>query len=127
MLLDELAAYLETQALGTVGTDLFKGLLPDTPDACVALFETPGGPPGLTDSIDLRSFQVRTRAAGYSDARQKCEDIFALLHGLHEQTLSGARYVLVAAKQAPFSLGRDDRQRHEFAANFRALRDSPDR
>lgn len=127
MLLDELAAYIESNGLGTRATDLFEGFLPDDPDLVTVLFETPGAPPSLIDGRETRSVQVQTRAAGYGDARARAEAVYALLHGLHDVTLSGARYLLIRAKQPPFSLGRDDRQRTEMAFNIAATRDSPER
>lgn len=42
MLLDELASYMQTNGIGTLGTDLFAGQLPESPDACVALYEYGG-------------------------------------------------------------------------------------
>lgn len=126
-MLAQIADYLAANGVGTVGVDIFAGQLPDDPDACVALFATPGGPPGLTDAIDLRAFQARSRAVAYTDAEATIETVFDLMHGLHEQQLDGVRFVLVKAKQAPFSLGRDLKQRHELACNFSVLWDNPAR
>ena len=39
MLLAELTDYLSTNGVGTAGTDLFYGFMPDTPNAAVALYE----------------------------------------------------------------------------------------
>lgn len=120
-LLDELGAYLAAQGVGTVGTDLYLAEMQDSPDTAVAVFETPGRPPELVNSIDYRRIQVRARARKYVDAHAKIETVFQLLQGLHETRLpdnSGSLYHLIAARQAPFSLGSDARQRHELACNF---------
>lgn len=129
MILDELATHIDAQTTLTQGTDLFKGDMPDAPDACAALFETPGAstPASLADTVELRSVQVRSRALKYPDAQTRCEEVYRLLHGVAETTLSGARFVLIEAKQPPFSLGEDGKQRHLFAVNFRVLYDNPDR
>jgi len=38
-MLMEIGAYLATKSIGTVGTDIFLGWMPDQPDNCIALFE----------------------------------------------------------------------------------------
>lgn len=126
-ILDELATYLAANGVGTVETDIFEGLMPDSPeapDAVVALFEYPGGPPTAVNTVEPRAIQVRTRALTYDAAKDKAELVYGLLHSMHERQLSGTRFLLVLAKQAPFSLGRDARQRHEFAVNFRVFYDN---
>lgn len=129
-ILDELATYLAANGVGTVETDIFEGLMPDSPeapDAVVALFEYPGGPVTAVNTVEQRSIQARTRALTYDAAKDKAELVFGLLHSMHEETLSGARFLLILAKQPPFSLGRDARQRHEFAVNFRVWYDDAGR
>lgn len=126
-ILDELATYLAANGVGTVEVDIFEGLMPDSPeapDALVALFEYPGGPVTAVNTVEQRAIQARTRAKTYDDAKNKCELIYGLLHSMHETELSGTRFLLILAKQPPFSLGRDDRERHEFAVNFRVLYDN---
>lgn len=127
--LDELALYLEQQGHGTRGTDLFAGQLPDDPDTLVSLFETPGAAllASLVDQVEERSVQVRARAASYAAARTKAEAIYALLHGKAQATLGGGAFTLIEAKQPPFSLGRDVKQRQEMAFTLRVLWRNPDR
>ena len=43
--LAEIASLLETASVGTLGTDLFIGQMPDEPTACTGVFETKGLPP----------------------------------------------------------------------------------
>ena len=45
MLLDDIGDLLTTGSIGTVGSDVFLSLLPDTPDQCVSVFETGGSAP----------------------------------------------------------------------------------
>lgn len=129
MILDELVSHIDANTSLTEGTNLFKGHLPDEPDTCVALFETPGSrtPASLVDTVEERSVQVRARALKYSDARTRCEEVYRLLHGIGETVISGARFLLIEARQPPFSLGRDGRQRNEFAVNLRCVYRNPDR
>lgn len=120
---DELALYLEQQGHGVRGTDLFVGHMPDEPDALLVLFETPGAAivAALVDQVEQRSLQVRARASSYDDARAKAENVYELLHGKANVTLGGGGFVLLEAKQPPFSLGRDQKQRAEWAFNLRVL------
>ena len=87
-MLTEIGAYLATQNVGTVGTDIFLGLMPDQPDNCVALFEYAGSPPDLHWNGEYPGLQVRVRNTSYAAARTKIGEIMTALHGLYEQTLS---------------------------------------
>lgn len=65
--LDELATHLATQLSLTVGTNLFKGSMPASPDTCVVITEYGGSPPvigfGNTTgvAIEYPHVQVRVR------------------------------------------------------------------
>jgi hypothetical protein len=119
--LTEIGTYLQSHSVGTLGTDIWLGEMQPTPDDSIGLFETPGGTPELHDRTDYPSLQVRVRSATYAAGQARIETIYNLLNGLHETDLSGTRYHLIAAKQRPFSLGSVDRERHEFACNFRLI------
>ncbi len=123
-LLNELGLYLEEQGVGTLAVDMTLGQFPDTPDDAVVLLELKGWPPGLTDSVEPRRVQVRTRAVHYEDARDKAETVYGLLHGVAETVLFGARFLLITALAPPYALGRDRIQRHMFALDFRVLYDN---
>lgn len=130
-LLDSLGAYLEAQGVGTLGTDLFLGYLPDTPDSAVVLVDTGGGEASLVDKIDTPSWQVRIRSSAYPDAMTKALAVMKALHGVTESDLgptgSTTHFHLIWAIQNPVSLGRDGKERHELAQNYRAFWDNPDR
>ncbi|MDE2099061.1 MAG: hypothetical protein KGL39_17540 [Patescibacteria group bacterium] len=130
-LLDDVADYLQQQAIGTRGTDLFVARMPDEPDAAVVLIDTGGGEPSLVDNIDTPSWQVRVRAGTYPDAAAKAYAINNLLHGVAEMDLGAvgatSRFHLIWAIQSPVSLGQDEKQRHEFSQNFRAFWGNPGR
>lgn len=125
MLLDEIANFLASQALGTVGVDIFKGHLPSNPDDCTVIFETGGYPGSLAADIDYPTFQVLCRARDYETARAKAEQIYAQLHGLAETVLGTRRYLLIQASQAPASLGQDEAFRHEISTNYRVILENP--
>ena len=123
-MLREIGAYLATKGIGTVGTDIFLGLMPDQPDNCIALFEYAGSPPDLHWNGEYPGLQVRVRNKSYAAARTKIGEAMTALHGLHEQTLSGTRYLLIKARGSPEVLKRDNNNRVELFVNFEIIKES---
>jgi hypothetical protein len=122
-MLSEIGNYLQTQGKGTLGTDIFLGLMPDQPDDCIALFEYAGSPPDLHWNGEYPGLQARVRNTSYAAARTKIGDVVDELHGLCEQTLSGTRYLLIKAKGSPEILKRDSNNRIELFVNFEIIKE----
>jgi hypothetical protein len=128
MLLDDVAAYLQSKGVGTVNTDLFKGYLPDQPDNLVALFEYAGDPTELTmgdddPTLECPGLQVRVCNKSYPTGRAKIGAVVDALHGLAESVLGGKRYLLIRANQSPESIGQDANRRNEWVVNFSVLKE----
>ena len=123
-MLSDIGNYLQVQGIGTLGTNIFLGLMPDQPDNCVALFEYAGSPPDLHWEGEYPGLQVRVRNKGYAAARTKIGEVMEKLHGLHEQTLSGTRYLLIKARGSPEVLKRDNNNRVELFVNFEIIKES---
>ncbi len=150
-MLSEIGAYLATKSIGTVGTDIFLGLMPDQPDNCIALFEYAGSPPDLHWAGEYPGLQVRVRNKSYAAGRAKIGEVVTALHGLYEQTLSdgsggegepegngdegngdggepipvtGTRYLLIKARGSPEILKRDNNNRIELFVNFEVIKES---
>lgn len=123
MMLNEIGTYLQSQGTGTLGTDLFLGLMPDQPDNCIALFEYAGSPPDLHWNGEYPGLQVRVRNKSYAMARSKIGEVMEKLHGLHGQTLSGTRYLLIKARGSPEVLKRDNNNRVELFVNFEIIKE----
>jgi len=151
--LKEIGTYLATKSIGTVGTDIFLGLMPDQPDNCIALFEYAGSPPDLHWNGEYPGLQVRVRNKSYAAARTKIGKIMDELHGLYEQTLpieeepvngeeenggeeelgeqepqtepevTGTRYLLIKARGSPEILKRDNNNRVELFVNFEIIKE----
>jgi len=121
--LTEIGAYLATKSIGTVGTDIFLGLMPDEPDNCIALFEYAGSPPDLHWNGEYPGLQVRVRNKSYAAARTKIGEAMTALHGLHETVLGGTRYLLVKARGSPEVLKRDANNRVELFVNFEIIKE----
>jgi hypothetical protein len=122
-MLSDIGNYLQDQGIGTLGTNIFLGLMPDQPDNCIALFEYAGSPPDLHWSGEYPGLQVRVRNKSYAAARTKIGEAMTALHGLHEQTLSGARYLLIKARGSPEVLKRDNNNRVELFVNFEIIKE----
>lgn len=122
-----LAANVTAQTL-TLGTNLFLGRLPDTPDICVAVIETAGqsGVDAMGGS-SLPAYtrprvQVLVRAVAYSDASGLAEDIYKQMQKIDNESLSGVYYLRANGMQSPFYLERDIEERAVFSCNYQTLR-----
>ena len=127
--LADVGAYVDSQmATLTLGTNLFLGRLPDTPDKCVGLFEYGGGSPINTlgsdamPTMELPRLQVLARDVAYSDARSLAISVWAVIEGILNETLNGTLYQRVSAVQSVFPLERDSVQRVIFAQNFQVFK-----
>ena len=124
VMLKEIGTYLQTQGIGTLGANLFLGLMPDQPDNCIALFEYAGSPPDLHWNGEYPGLQVRVRNKSYAAGRAKIEEVVTELHGAHELTLNGTRYLLIKARGNPEVLKRDNNNRVELFVNFEIIKES---
>ena len=132
-LLNELATYLQTAGLGTIGTTVFMGALPmDDPatgvqDACIAVLAVPGLPP--VRAHDLTKYerpvvQILTRGAPYAFAAAwtVATAAWEALDGLANQTLSGVQYISIMALQSPWRLKVDELHRPFIVFNVACAR-----
>ena len=112
----------------TLGTNLFLGRLPDTPDTCVGVFETGGLPPVDTGggstlpAFTQPRFQTMVRADDYAAASSLAEDIFKKLQLIVNEALSGTKYLRASGLQEPFALDRDSQERMVFVCNYQTMR-----
>lgn len=129
--LPEIGTYLAanvTDTTLTLGTNLFLGRMPDTPNTCVAIFETAGlsgvdamGGSSLPAYVRPR-VQALVRAAAYSDASSLAEDIYKQFQKIDNESLSGVYYLRAEGMQSPFYLERDGQERAVFSCNYQTLR-----
>lgn len=131
MLGDDIADLLSTSGVGTVGTDIYVGDLPDNVDTGIAVRETGGvfslhtygpGPSGAFGAgaavIERPRVQVMSRATSYATARARIGDAFNVLDGRSQRTINGVTYYSIYAVQSPIDIGRDQNDRQRFTANF---------
>jgi len=128
--LDDLATRVATTISGTVGTDVFKSMLPATPDACVALIETGGlaptralGTAGIQYERPGVQFLVRGAPNDYQTPRTTAQTLFEDLATIEAEDLSGTRYYISENLQEPFPLDVDENRRPTIAFNMIFMKD----
>jgi len=127
-ILESIGDYLVTNSHGTLGTSLFLGTLPESPDACVAVYENSGSSPTFTMGaggiqIDYPMIQIICRAGreDYPTARDKADTIRILLASVVETTVSGVHIMRIEPMGSVNQLGVDPKYRPLISVNFRCL------
>lgn len=119
-LVADIATILASAGVGTVGTDIFYGSMPPSPDNCVCIYQYAGSP-SLAEGIDRPGVQVRIRNTSYANASSKATDVHDALHTYANTLLNGTYYMQILANQYPEGLGVDDNDRHIFVVNFSVM------
>lgn len=112
--------------VGTFGTDIFIGIMPETPDACICISDASGLKPESRYEWEYPGLQVLVRKAegNYVTAREKIIQIKDCLHGLNNRTINGTIYKMIVAAHEPLYLGVDGINRPMFSINFELQRTS---
>ena len=116
----DIAKFLETQAIGTVGTDIFVGLMPDSPSNCIAVYQYAGQKPQLGLDLEEQGLQVRVRNSSWATAMTKAKSIYDLLHEKTWDTTmeSGKVVYFIEATGAMMQGGKDPKGLHHVILNF---------
>ena len=117
---EDIKDMLVDAGIGTFGADLFISQMPDTPNACVGLYDTGGYQPEANYVYDRPTVMARIRGdiGGYINAYGKAEDIKGELHGLTNETWNSTRYVQILCQSDIMFLGYDDNNRPLLSINF---------
>ena len=127
----DVGAYLDTNVSNvslTAGTNLFYGRLPDSPDTCVALYETGGQAPDDTMGnnsapvFENPRIQLVVRASAYATASALIQDCWDKLMLVTNETLSSTYYARISAVSSPFALDRDSQDIMVLACNFQIIK-----
>ena len=115
-------ASISTQDL-TLGTNLFLGRLPETPDNCVGVIQTAGVAPTDTfgtsfPPLETQGLQTLVRATTYATAEALAVELMKSLASVANQTLTSTLYLKIEAQQSPFALERDNQERLVMSCNF---------
>lgn len=123
MMLDDIAFYLSSHGIGTVGVNIFEGARPPTPNQLVALYQYAGEVPALIRGIKMEypGLQVWSRATTEPLAITLLDSVVDALHGLTEYSTAYARYLCIEARSSPMDMGADANGRLEYVVNFRVI------
>jgi hypothetical protein len=125
-ILSEIGTFLAAQGLGVLGSTLFLGSMPASPDVCGAIYEYGGLAPtggfgvvGIQYEMPAVQVVFRGTKQDYAATRTKSETAYRALAGVQpDALLSGTRYLQIRPQQAPFLMRRDDDDRVYFACNY---------
>jgi hypothetical protein len=124
-MLEALADRLQSASVATAGTNLYIGLMPNSPDVCVALYEYAGEQPleVLRDdsaTLERPSVQVMVRASrnDYPTARALMVSVRNTLTAIADETISGVRFLRVAPQSSINAVGTDENDRPLFTLSL---------
>lgn len=127
-MITDLATHLQNEGVGTIGTTIFQGRLPDQPDECIAITKYVGDPNRLHGNTNLPAdergnLQVLIRAArdDTASAATLADSVYDAVHFRHE-TLNGSRYDWSEANHTPAQLNRDENDRPIWVVNVTVKR-----
>jgi hypothetical protein len=121
MIIDEIANYIIEEGIDLeLGVDFFKGYLPDSPDDCVAIFDTGGAEPDRDIPTGDPTFQIIVRSSSYPTAGDLMKSIVDLLHQKMNLrvTEGGTYFYYIFLLGEAGHIGRDKKNRDEFSVNF---------
>ena len=115
-LLLDIVNYWIDQALVTAdGTDIFRDILPDQPDNCIAVVEY-SGEVSFLNNMANRSVQVRVRNTDHDNAKSKILDLYESVYepesGIRIIDFTAGRWGIVKPRNYPYSLSRDEDKRY---------------
>lgn len=108
----DIATYIQAANIGwTLQQNLFCQQLPATPDVATMVATFPMGPTVRSMSARIAEplgLQIQTRALTRAEAETACYQLYTLLDGIRNQTLSGTLYFGVSGKQSPKAFAVDN-------------------
>jgi hypothetical protein len=129
-LLDEVGTYIGTNVSGlTLGTNLFLGMMPDTPAICAAIYNTTSDAPYFTmngsttePSLENPRVMLYLRHSSYSTGEALMYTTWKKMTEVSDDTLSSVNYLRLQALGSPEFLERDENFNVIFSANFQAMK-----
>jgi hypothetical protein len=120
-----IATLLQTASIGTLGTDLFVGRLPETVNYAISVFDSGGPTPSPKWARDYKDIQIIVRGDvnGYSTAWDKAESIKTYLLGLANQTIGTDVYSNFNMRTDNTFIGYNENNCPQFSLNFRIMID----
>jgi hypothetical protein len=108
LLVDQLAAYLQSRGEGTVGTDIFKFQRPSSPLAVLSIHPTGGYTPNPYSERERPTLMIFARAGAPNAALQKAYGAYNNLRNLQNVDLGGGVFALtIEAINSPAYVGTE--------------------
>ena len=119
-LISEVATYLQSQGLGTVGTNIFYSYMPDSVAPCIGVFDTGGAEPDRYIPTKEPTFQIFIRSTSYAEGKAKLDSVRSALHQQKNTLLSSGEiyFYFIFAISEGGHLGRNPAGQDEFSMNF---------
>ena len=129
-MLDEIGDYLDANVGAlTLGTNLFLGRMPETPENAVAVYEPSSAPPsyslggsGVPD-LERPRIQIHVRNTVYATGRSLAYTIWVAMNQIVSETLGTTYWLRVESVDSPHFLMRDANDRPIFNMNFQGLKE----
>jgi hypothetical protein len=109
----------------TIGSNLFVGRMPTTPQDVVVIRDSYGYPPAVTlggksegSTYYYPSVQILIRDRDYRTGMELGQNIVTSLHGRAQETWNGALYSVIVCKNGPTHMMWDDNGLAHFTINF---------
>ena len=114
-----LRTYLQSEGLGTFGTDLFVSQRPDSPDNCIILYDETGIVSDYQSDYgsDWVGVQVMTRGS-YSYAQSKIWDIHNTVTAWTDGSTDDFTLVTTTIQTPPAQIDIDEKGRRVFTAHY---------
>lgn len=121
MIIDEIATLLQQSGVGTVGTNIYIGQLPQDVEDAIMLLAVPSPEPDKYTGIEYQDFDIWARFKTTDDAYNKLHEIFLLLDRRDAYTLPSYEVYFIHALGRIEDLDRDIEQRKLLKLSFRAI------
>jgi hypothetical protein len=121
MIITDLAQYLVTQGVGTLGSSIFASYLPDNVDTGLCVIDTGGVAPDVDLPTRKKTFQVFIRGANYTTGQSLLDNVRGELHQLANTQIGDYYFYYILALSDGGHIGKNERGLDEFSINFTAL------
>lgn len=121
----DIAGILQTNGIGTFGTDIFVAREPETPDQVITVYDTGGDPPNAKFLRDEPTVQCRVRGNpdSYGTTWTLAQLIKDTLLGLAPQLIGGSNYVLFVQIADITSVASDKSNRPVLVSDWQLVRE----
>jgi len=120
--IEDIGAYLQTNGIGTLGTDIFYESFDPVTSNCIALFAQAGQIPKTTlrNTLTLKRPELGVRVKNQDDttAHTKAEAIYNLLNHTYNTSMRSTRFKSIKAIAEPFFVSQSKNDTYIYSINF---------